>query len=218
MKNEREFRTLDIQLRKLEPSEAEAKDAEEKSFIVEGYATTFNETYELYRDGNYIIKEYVAPDAFKDADLSDVVFQINHTGRVYARTRNNSVALGIDEHGLKHTTNLGLTSSSRAVYEDIEAGLYDRMSFAFTVTEDSYLEENLENGDVIITRAINKIGKVYDISVVDFPANPNTDISARSKSAIDGILDRLEAERLQKLNIDNKRKEISEQVSRILGV
>lgn len=214
MKNEREFRTLEIQFRKADTSEV----TEEKSYIVEGYATTFNETYELYREGNYIIKEYVAPEAFANADLSDVVFQINHTGRVYARTRNNSVFLEVDDHGLRHRTNLGLTSSSKSVFEDIEAGLYDRMSFAFTVTKDNYTEEALDNGDVIITRSILEVGKVYDISVVDFPANPNTDISARSKSAIDGLLNSLEVERLHKLNIDNKRKEISEQVSRILGV
>lgn len=208
----REYRSLEIR-------KAEASDVanEEPSYIVEGYATTFNDVYELYRDGNYIIKETVAADAFDETDFSDVVFQINHAGRVYARTRNKSVELSVDEHGLKHRTNLGLTSSSRGVYEDIDAGLYDRMSFAFTVAEDSYLEENLENGDVIITRTINKVGKVYDISVVDFPANPNTDISARSKGAIDGFIKRLEVERLQKLNIDRKKEEVRTLISKILG-
>ena len=91
------------------------------------------------------------------------------------------------------------------------------MSFAFTVAEDSYLEENLENGDVVITRTINKVGKVYDISVVDFPANPNTDISARSKGAIDGVIKRLEVERLQKLKLDKKKEEVRNLISKILG-
>lgn len=210
MNENREYRTLEIR-------KAETAPSEEPSYIVEGYATTFEDPYELYREGNYIVNEVVSSEAFNETDFSDVVFQINHTGRVYARTRNNSVSLEVDEHGLKHRTNLGLTSSSRSVYEDIEAGLYDRMSFAFTVAEDSYLEENLENGDTIITRTINKIGKVYDISAVDFPANPNTDISARSKGAIDGVIKRLEVERLQKLNIDNKKKEVRNIISRILG-
>lgn len=211
MNENREYRSLGIGV-KPETS------SDEPSYIVEGYATTFDDPYELYRDGNYIVNEVVSADAFKDTDFSDVVFQINHSGRVYARTRNKSIELEVDEHGLKHRTNLGLTSSSKAVFEDVEAGLYDRMSFAFTVAEDSYLEENLENGDVVITRTINKVGKVYDISVVDFPANPNTDISARSKGAIDGVIKRLEVERLQKLKLDKKKEEVRNLISKILGV
>ena len=205
----REYRSLELR-------KAEVREGEEKDFIVEGYATTFGDTYELYRDGHYIVKENVDKDAFKNADMSDVVFQINHEGRVYARTRNGSVQLDMDEHGLHHRTDLGLTTSSREVYEDIDAGLYDRMSFAFTVSKDSYTEEELENGDVILTRSILEVGKVYDISVVDFPANPYTDISARSKDRIDGEIKRFEAERLHEAEIREKRKALEEQISRIM--
>lgn len=205
----REYRSLELR-------KAEVREGEEKDFIVEGYATTFGDTYELYRDGHYIVKENVDKDAFKNADMSDVVFQINHEGRVYARTRNGSVQLDMDEHGLHHRTDLGLTTSSREVYEDIDAGLYDRMSFAFTVTKDSYTEEELENGDVILTRSILEVGKVYDISVVDFPANPFTDISARSKDRIDGEIKRFEAERLHEAEIREQRKALEEQISRIM--
>lgn len=205
----REYRSLELR-------KAEVREGEEKDFIVEGYATTFGDTYELYRERQYIVKENVDKDAFKNADMSDVVFQINHEGRVYARTRNGSVQLDMDEHGLHHRTDLGLTTSSREVYEDIDAGLYDRMSFAFTVTKDSYTEEELENGDVILTRSILEVGKVYDISVVDFPANPYTDISARSKDRIDGEIKRFEAERLHEAEIREKRKALEEQISRIM--
>jgi len=196
----REYRSMELR--------AAQTEGEEKSFVVEGYATTFGDTYELYRDGNYIVKETVDRDAFKNTDMSDVVFQINHEGRVFARTRNGSVQLDIDEHGLHHRTNLGLTSSSRSVFEDIDAGLYDRMSFAFTVTKDSYAEEELETGDVILTRTILEVGKLYDISAVDFPANPYTDISARSKDAIDGEIRRIEAERLHREEIRKTREAI----------
>ena len=208
IKENREYRTLE--LRKAEGTEGE------QSFIVEGYATTFGDVYELFRDGNYIVKETVDRDAFKNTDMSDVVFQINHEGRVFARTRNGSVQLDIDEHGLHHRTNLGLTSSSRSVFEDIEAGLYDRMSFAFTVTKDSYTEEELETGDVILTRTILEVGKLYDISAVDFPANPYTDISARSKDAIDGEIRRIEAERLHREEIKEARQALKDQISRIM--
>ena len=203
---EREYRFLE--LRKAEPNENE-----EKSFIVEGYATTFGDTYELYRDGKYIVKETVDRNAFANTDLSDVVFQINHEGRVYARTRNGSIQLDMDDHGLHHRTDLGLTSSSRSVHEDITAGLYDRMSFAFTVKKESYTEEELDTGDIILTRTILEVDKVYDISVVDFPANPFTDISARSKDLVDGEIKRFEAERLHAQEIKELRTRILARLS-----
>lgn len=198
---EREYRSLEIR-------KAERAEGEEKNYIVEGYATTFGDTYELYRDGNYIVKETVDRDAFRNTDMSDVVFQINHEGRVYARTRNGSIQLDMDDHGLHHRTDLGLTSSSRSVYEDVDAGLYDRMSFAFTVTKDSYTEEEQGNGDIILTRTILEVGKLYDISVVDFPANPNTAISARTKELCDGEIKKFEAERLHAQEIKEKREAI----------
>lgn len=202
---EREYRSMELR--------AVEKNEEEQSFVVEGYATTFGDTYELYRDGNYIVKENVDRNAFANTDMSDAVFQLNHQGRVYARTRNGSLGLEIDEHGLKSTTNLGLTSSARSVYEDIVAGLYDRMSFAFTVTKDSYAEEEQEDGSIILTRTILEVGKLYDVSAVDFPANPFTDISARSKELFDGEIERFEAERLHAQEIKELRTRILERLS-----
>lgn len=200
----------------MELRKREVREGEEKNYIVEGYATTFEEAYELYRDGKYVVREMVSKEAFKDTDMSDVIFQIDHEGRVYARTRNRSLSLEVDEHGLKTTTDLGLTESSRSVYEDIDKGLYDRMSFAFTVSEDSYTEEEMENGDIIVTRTILGIGKLYDVSAVSFPANPYTDISARSKDLIDGEIERFEAERLHEAEIKESRMALKEQISRIL--
>lgn len=202
---EREYRSMELR--------AVEKNEEEQSFVVEGYATTFGDTYELYRDGNYIVKENVDRNAFANTDMSDAVFQLNHQGRVYARTRNGSLGLEIDEHGLKSTTNLGLTSSARSVYEDIVAGLYDRMSFAFTVTKDSYAEEEQADGSIILTRTILEVGKLYDVSAVDFPANPFTDISARSKELFDGEIERFEAERLHAQEIKELRTRILERLS-----
>lgn len=207
MKTDREYRSMELRA---------VERTEEKDYIVEGYATTFGDSYELFRDGNYIVMENVDKDAFKNTDMSDVVFQIDHEGRVYARTRNGSLGLETDEHGLKTRTNLGLTESSRSVYEDIDAGLYDRMSFAFTVKKDSYTEEERDDGFVILTRTILEVGKLYDVSAVSFPANPNTDISARTKDGIDGEIKRFEAERLHELEIRESRTRLKEQISRIL--
>ena len=75
IKADREYRSMELR-------KAEVREGEDKSYIVEGYATTFGDTYELYRDGNYIVMENVDKDAFKDTDMSDVIFQIDHEGRV----------------------------------------------------------------------------------------------------------------------------------------
>lgn len=195
---------------------AKREEGSEQSYMVEGYATTFNEEYELFRDGNYIVMEQVDKDAFKNTDVSDVVFMLDHEGRVFARTRNGSLTLEVDDHGLLTKTNLGLTESSRSVFDDIDAGLYDRMSFAFTVNDESYREEELENGNVVLHRTILGISKLYDVSAVSFPANPNTDISARSKDAIDGEIRRIEAERLHREEIKEARQALKDQISRIM--
>lgn len=207
---EREYRTMELRAVK----QGDIPTGED--FIVEGYATTFDDEYELWREPGYIVMEKVDRDAFKDTDMSDVIFQIDHQGRVFARTRNNSLSLKVDEHGLKTRTDLGLTESSRSVYEDINAGLYDRMSFAFTVDKDSYTEEERDDGTVIITRTILGVGKLYDVSAVSFPANPNTDISARSKDLIDGEIKRFEAERLHEREINEKRAEVLAKLNSIL--
>lgn len=198
---EREYRSMQLNI------EQRSED-EEKNYIVEGYATTFGDTYELYRDGNYIVKENVDRNAFANTDMSDVVFQIDHGGRVYARTKNGLLQLDIDDHGLHQRTDLGKTSAARSVYEDIEAGNYYQMSFAFTVERDSYSEEAMADGTTILTRTILEVGKLYDVSAVSFPANPNTDISARTKDIIDGEIKKFEAERLHAQEIKELRTKI----------
>lgn len=197
----REYRSMPLNIEK-------RAEGEEKSYIVEGYATTFGDTYELYRDGKYIVMERVDKDAFANTDMSDVVFQFDHEGRVYARTKNGTVELNVDNIGLHQKTDLGRTSSSRAAFEDIEAGNYYQMSFAFIVTGDTYDEEERDDGTVILTRTITEIGKLYDVSAVSFPANPYTSISARTKELCDGEIAKIEAERLHREEIRAKREAI----------
>lgn len=197
----REFRSMPLNIEK-------RAEGEEKSFIVEGYATTFGDKYELYRDGKYIVMEQVDRNAFANTDMSDVVFQFDHDGRVYARTKNGTVELKVDNVGLHQKTDLGRTTSSRAAFEDIEAGNYYQMSFAFTVLSDEFDEEEREDGSIILTRTITEIGKLYDVSAVSFPANPYTSISARTKELCDGEIAKIEAERLHREEIRAKREAI----------
>lgn len=209
IKPEREYRSLELRV---------AEQGEEKNYIVDGYATTFDEPYELYRDGKYIVMEKVDRHAFDDTYMDDVIFQYDHSGMVYARTRNKTLRLEENDHGLKVTADLGSTEASRGVWDAIDKGLIDRMSFAFTVTGDSYEEEEQENGDIILTRTIKKIGRLYDVSAVSFPANEGTSISARTKELCDGEIAKFEAERLHEQEIKEKREALKTQISRIMEV
>ena len=173
---------------------AETVEGEEKSYKVRGYATTYNEPYTLYSDEDIEIREQVAPSAFDNADMSDVIMQYNHEGRVFARTRNNTLSLESDEHGLLIDADLGGTEIGRQLYEEIQGGYTDRMSFGFTVDEDEVNETREKGKRTIYLRTITKIGKLYDVSAVSIPANDGTEISARS--FVDGLIEKEKAERL----------------------
>jgi len=162
--------------------------------IVEGYATTFNEPYELFRDGNFTFLEQVDPAAFDSADMSDVIMQYDHEGRVFARQSNGTLDLSVDDHGLKIRADLGGTEIGRQLYEEIKGGYTDKMSFGFTVAEDRQEEiRNHDTNEVTVLRTITSIGKLYDVSAVSLPANNATEISARSWG--DGVIARLTEER-----------------------
>ena len=167
-------------------------EGRDDGMIVEGYATTFGQPYRLYEDDGLVINEQVDARAFDGAQLGDVIFQYNHTGRVFARTRNNTLEITPDEKGLFIRADLSGTEEGRKLYEEIKGGYTDRMSFGFTVAED----RTDKTGDDPRTylRTITKIGRLFDVSAVSIPANDFTEISARSY--VDGILDREKAEAL----------------------
>ena len=181
----REFR--DMEVRALE-------DGDPESYVVEGYASTFNQPYLLYSEPGYRVDEQIDARAFDDADMSDVILQYNHEGRVFARTSNGTLSIFPDEHGLKIRALLGGTEIGRQLYEEIRGGYTTKMSFAFRVEEDKReIVENEETGVTIITRTITKISKLYDVSAVSLPANPATTIAARTYG--EGAIAEAKAER-----------------------
>ena len=185
MNNEREFRSFAQIVRR------DADDLDEiKKYLVEGYASTF-EPYTLWTTEDGVeIKEQIEPDAFAETDFSDVVFRIDHEGPVFARTSNGLVSLEVDEHGLKTRIDLSKTEKARGIFEDIEAGMYPQMSFAFTVEREAWDRETH-------TRHVEKIGKLYDVSAVSFPANPGTEIGVSLRDRINGEIEAETAERLE---------------------
>lgn len=169
-------------------------DDDGQDYIVEGYATTFNEPYLLWKEDNYTVYEQVDRNAFASTDMSDVIFQYNHEGRVFARMSNGTLTCRPDEHGLLTRALLGGTEIGRELFEEIKGGYTNKMSFGFRVEEDSReIVENEETGEVVITRTINKIARLYDVSAVSIPANPATSIAARTYG--EGVIAEAKAER-----------------------
>lgn len=169
---------------------------------VTGYASTFNQPYLLADYGSERVYEQVDPSAFNGCDMSDVVFQYNHQGRVMARTKNGTLQLSVDQHGLRVVAQLGGTDLGRQTYDEIKGGYTDKMSFGFRVGADIYSEERDQSGILIITRTITKFTKLYDVSAVSLPANDMTSISARTLA--DGAIETAAAERLRRERKKNK--------------
>ena len=193
---DREYRSMELRIEKRE-------EGAEPSFFVEGYASTF-QPYVLMTIDDTDYSERIEPNAFDGADMSDVVFRVDHQGPVYARTSAGSVEVWTDEHGLAMRADLGRTHRSRELFADIEAGNYPQMSFAFSVAEDHY-------DKATHTRIIDRIAKVYDVSPVVFPANPTTELSVSTRDYFNGVIEAEKAERLEE-----ERRERQKQKIRIL--
>ena len=187
MNNEREYRNMTYEVR---------EDGDKPSFLVEGYASTF-EPYKLIEIDGVDYNEKIQPTAFDEADMSDVVYRIDHEGKVYARSSAGTIKLDIDEHGLHQITDLSRTRSSREHFEDIQAGNYPQMSFAFTVAEDHFDPDTR-------TRIIDRIAKVFDISAVSFPANPTTELHVRDY--FDGAIEAVKAAEAERLKAEEARR------------
>ncbi len=187
MTQNREYRNMTFEVR---------EDGAEPSFLVEGYASTF-EPYKLMEIDGLDYNEQIDAHAFDDADMSDVVYRIDHEGKVYARSSAGTITLDIDERGLHQVTDLSKTKASREHFEEISAGLYPQMSFAFTVGEDHYDSETR-------TRIIDRIGKVFDISAVSFPANPTTELHVRDY--FNGVIEAEKAAEAERLQAEEERR------------
>ena len=152
-------------------------------YRAEGYATTYSDPYLLFHMDDVDYFEEVAPDAIDErTDMSDVIFQFDHEGMVFARMSNGTLSLSNDEHGLKVDVDLSKTNDARNMFENISSGMVREMSWAFTVDGQKYDKDTH-------TRKITHIKKIYDVSAVSIPANPNTEIMA-ARSFIDGEIEK----------------------------
>jgi HK97 family phage prohead protease len=199
VKSDREYRALTLL-----PTDDEQR-------IVEGDFSTYDEPYLLYSydiDGTKVeVWEEVKRGAFNETDVSDVIMQYDHEGRVFARGSNNTLELQLNDTPHMRA-NLGGTEIGRQLYEEIKGGYTTKMSFGFTVKEDerTRTEENNDGARKIkILRSIKSIKKLYDVSAVSLPANDATSISARAYAdgASDEVLKELQEEIAHEKEIRN---------------
>lgn len=175
LKNDRQYRAVVEQL------ESKEKDKRiDTDFYVEGYATTFD-PYELYEDDEGKVFESFSKDCFKNADISDVIMQFDHEGKVYARQSNGTLVVEPDDKGLFIAADLSKSAAAKELYEEIQSGLITKMSWGFRLGEYDYDKK---------TRTIKhkSIKKIFDVSAVSRPANEATNINART--LVDGEIKR----------------------------
>lgn len=166
VKNERLIRLFDVEARSL-------MDGEQRELIAEGYAAKFNSPTVLFEYDGVEYKEVIDARAFDGADMSDVIFNYDHAGKVLARNKNGTLDMTVDSVGLRIKARLHGTAEGRTLHQEISDGYVDKMSFRFSVAEDAYDAKTR-------TRTIKRFKKIYDVSAVSVPAYDDTNISARS--------------------------------------
>lgn len=170
--SEREYRYFLSPFAVTDPAASSEKKFATECYV-EGMATTFNAVYDsIDPKSGKLVKEMIAPGALDGCDLSDVIMQYDHEGKVFARTSNNTLFVEARPEGLFIAADLSKSKAARDIYEEIAAGLITKMSFSFVVAKSHY--------DPAGTRVIDKLLKVYDVSAVSIPANTATGINART--------------------------------------
>ena len=173
---------------------------------VEGYAARY-EPYELYRDmDGEPVYERFERGCFDNCDMSDIIYQFDHAGKVMARTSNGSLIVEPNEAGLFMAADLSRTATARAHYEDdIKSGMVTKMSWRFAVGDYYYDRQ---------TRTIvhKTVRKIYDVSSVSIPANDNTEINARAW--VDGEI--AQAAR-REAELEERRRKLRTKITNTLG-
>ncbi len=190
IKNDKEVRFFNVGDLTIE-QRADENGGDNNEMIIEGYAAVYDSETTIGFD-DWAFKEVIERGAFDGANLKDVPLKYNHLDAVpiLARTRNKSLQLTPDSKGLKIRAVLLDTTDGVDMYKRVKAGLIDKMSFAFTVSD-----EEIDTSGKIPKRRIKKFDKIFDVSVVDTPAYEDTSVYARSREIVDTFRETLENEK-----------------------
>lgn len=175
---------------------------------VEGYAARY-ERYLLWEYNGHKTYERFERGCFDNTDMSDVIMQFDHEGRVFARITNGTLFVGPDDAGLFMAADLDKTELARGLYEDIDAGMITKMSWRFKVGK-YYVEYDEETGERTIVHT--EIPKIYDVSAVSIPANDNTEINARD--FVHGVMDEIARSEAE---LEERRRKLHTKINITLG-
>lgn len=181
-------------------SEFNTRADEVGDMYISGYFSVFNSNYEIW-DG---ATESIAETAFEGALSDDIRCLIDHETRlVLGRTKANTLTLKTDSRGLWGEVKINPNDQDAVnLYERVKRGDVDQCSFGFDI-----LAEEFEDRGDSVHWTIKKV-KLYEVSVVTFPAYKDTSVSAR-KEELDTIKKRaLEADKSRLLNKLKKRSEV----------
>ena len=188
--NDKEFRFNNVEYR----------EEDDGSLILEGYPIVWD-TRTLIGNEEYGFYESIDRHALDGTDMSDVPLRYNHNNVTYilARVRNKSLTLTPDEKGLFMRAKLqGDVQVHRDAYNMVKSGLLDKMSFGFNVTK-----QTVDNRGTIPSRHVEGIGRLFDVSIVDFPAYDATSVYARSIESVETEIERLENLDVQSVETDD---------------
>jgi HK97 family phage prohead protease len=169
-----------IERRTFTVQDVEARQAEDGTMRLRGYAAVFNDP-----SVPMPFIETIAPGAFRKtlSETPDVRLLINHEGLPLARTKNGTLTLTEDDRGLYMDAVIADTNEGRDLYKLVERGDVDQMSFAFRVIRQKYNEDRSQRTLTEVSLADG------DVSVVTYPAYQTTSVEAREalKKAIDAV-------------------------------
>lgn len=162
--------------------------------------------------------EIIEGGALDKANLKDVRFLVNHNTDMIplARSRNNNenstMQLEVDKDGMSIRVNLDTENNTEArnLYSAIKRGDITGMSFMFTIDDEEWADLESDHP----TRHIRKIGTVFEVSAVTFPAYESTEISARDKEALESAKATLESVRSQALESEREALELEKAKNR----
>lgn len=175
---------------------------------VEGYATNY-ERYLLWECDGRKTYERFERGCFANTDMSDVIMQFDHEGRVFARITNDTLLVEADDKGLFVAADLDKTDLARGLYEDIDAKMITRMSWRFKVGK-YHVEYDETTGERTIVHT--EIPKIYDVCPVSIPANDTTEINARD--FVHGVMDEIARSEAE---LDDRRRKLRTKINITLG-
>ena len=145
--------------------------------IIVGYAAKFERWSEPIMGW---FKEQIARDAFSECDVTDVIMCFNHNiDSILARTTSGTLTLSTDDEGLRFEFEAPATTMGNDMLELVRRGDISKCSFKFTVEEDEWRYADKENKLEYDERTIRKIAKLYDVSLVVYPAYSDTEAGVR---------------------------------------